>query len=163
MRYPARILISLYLFAAAFLLTGCIDKTIYPATDLEIVSVVPYALIPTATDTASLPAAQINFKSLSKVPCNLKSYSITYYTAQGEEIAALTLPQTSIETKIDAETEVSVEIRPYTSRVIDLLELSSSQISPIMARIKLSFYDYNGNWLEREANCLLYQYSEAAE
>ncbi|GAB4275462.1 MAG: hypothetical protein Kow0029_16640 [Candidatus Rifleibacteriota bacterium] len=140
-----------------FLTAGCIDKTIYPSVELEVTSVSPYELYATATDSASLPTTAVNVTSLNKIPCNLKTYSVSYYTKYGENLPGLEVLSTPIETKLDAEGSISVTVKPYTSRVVDLYDVSNSDISPITARINLVFEDYNGNTVSKEAHCLLYK------
>ncbi len=154
----------LFIFAAlvALFATGCIDKTVYPATELQVTSVEPYALIPTATDTASLPTTTITVKSQSKIPCSLKSISARYFTVHGEEIPLLAISRQEIQTSLDAEGEATIELGPYSSALLDLFELSASKISPVKAQITMHFLDINGNWVNLEAHCLLYKYDAAA-
>lgn len=157
MQRSSRLVIFSFLVIAAFFSTGCIDKTFYPATELEITSVTPYEVIPTATGTADLPTISIAVKSISKIPCSLNSFSIKYFTRLGEEIPSLAANSVPINYKIEAEATLDVELRPYTLQLVDLFELSSSQISPVTAKITLNFDDVNGNLVSREAHCLLYK------
>jgi len=150
------------IFVTAVFSNGCIDKTFYPATEIEVVGVDPYALIPTATDTASLPTAEVSVKSLSKIPCTLKAVSIAYFTSLGEEIQILRVDNQPIEVKLDAEASLNIDIRAYTPSLVNIFELSTSDISPVSAKMTLHFNDINGNWVNREAHCLLYKYEEAA-
>lgn len=162
MQRSARIVLFVLAFVAAVFSNGCIDKTFYPATEIEVVSVEPYALIPTATDTASLPTTQISIKSLSKIPCTLKGISIAYFTSLGEEIQILTVNNQPIEVKLDAEATLDIDIRPYSPALVNIFELSTSDISPVSAKMTLHFNDINGNWVNREAHCLLYKYEDTA-
>lgn len=139
------------------MLTGCIEKTLKPEAILEIPSVSPYELVPTATDTASLPETTVTVNSINTIPCNLKSYSINYYTKFGEIIPSLAVPSTPIEYKLAAGGTIDVTVKPYTRNLVELFELSSSDISPISARINLVFKDYNDNYISREASCLLHK------
>ncbi|MDD3148705.1 MAG: hypothetical protein PHD82_15530 [Candidatus Riflebacteria bacterium] len=123
-----------------------------------VTSVSPYALIPTATDTASLPTTEITVLSQSKVPCSLKSLGVNYYTAFGDEITSLAVNNQQIEMKVDAEAELVIGVSPYSAGLVDLFELSSSQISPVKAKISMNFLDINGNWVSLDAHCLLYRY-----
>jgi hypothetical protein len=77
-------------------------------------------------------------------------------TPYGEPIPQLEISAMPMEGKIAAEGSLAIVVKPYTSRVVNLYELSSSDISPITAKINFSFEDYNGNWVSREAHCLLY-------
>ncbi len=151
-----KVFLFAYFIIAVFLTTGCIDKTVKPAVVLEVTGVAPYSVQPTATDTASLPEVTVSITSLSKVPCNLRTISVTYLTPYGEAIPQLEVSPIPVEGKIDAEGSLDVAVKPYTSRVVNLYELSSSDISPITAKITISVEDYNGNWISREAHCLLY-------
>jgi len=155
MRLMYKILFFLPLLAATFFVTGCADKLLFPETSLLITSVTPYELIATATDTASLPTTQVNIKSQSKIPCNLKGYSMNYYTILGEEISSAKVEFTQVELEILGEAEVSFEVKAFSRRMVEIFELSSSQIAPVTARITLEFKDLNGNHISREAHCLL--------
>jgi hypothetical protein len=150
-------LLLILLWSAAFLTSGCIDKTFKPEAALEIPQVNPYELYATATDTASLPTTTITVNSINQIPSNLKSYSISYYTKYGEMIPSLTVNSTPIELKLDAAGTINITVKPYTSRVVDLFDLSNSDISPVTARINLVFQDYNDNIINKEAHCLLYK------
>ncbi len=154
----------LFIFAAfaAFFAGGCIDKTVYPATSLQVTSVEPYALIPTATDTASLPTTTITVRSQSKIPCSLKSISARYFTVNGEEIPLLAINNQELQMSLDAESEATIELGPYSSTLLDLFELSASRISPVKAQITMHFLDVNGNWVDLEAHCMLYKYEATA-
>ncbi len=147
----------LFCLPAIVLLNGCIDKTIRPEAAIEISTVTPYELTTTATDTASLPTTAITVNSINTVPCNLKSYSVTYFSRFGEIIPSLSIPSTPIDLKLAAAGTIDVTVRPYTSRVVDMFELSNSDISPIQAKINLVFEDYNSNIINKEAHCLIYK------
>lgn len=157
MKRLQKIFILPFLLASALLLTGCIEKTIYPEVALEIPAVTPYELYATATDTASLPTTSITVTSISKIPCNLKSYSINYNTQYGENIPSLNIAPTPINIKLAAEGSIDVVVKPFTSRVVSVFELSNSDISPITATVNLVFEDYNGNMVSKEGHCLLYK------
>ncbi len=157
MGYKRKFLVMLSLLGALVFSTGCIDKTFKPEVALEVPSVAPYELYVTATDTASLPTTTITVNSISPIPCNLKSYSISYYTKYGDFIPGVSVANTPLELKLDGEGTISVTVKPYTARVVDLFELSGSDISPVTAKINLVFKDYNDNMVSKEAHCLLYE------
>ena len=136
---------------------GCAEKTFFPSTEIEITGVTPYELIPTATDSASLPTTAISIKSLSKIPCTLKSYSIEYTTRLGEPLAGASSGKIDIEVKVEAEATVELTLRPYSKTIVNLFDTSFSDISPVKARMTLNFQDLNGNWVSTDANCLLYK------
>jgi hypothetical protein len=133
------------------------EKTFNPPSELEITSVDPYELYATATDSASLPTTSITATNLTTIPCNLESYSISYYTKYGDLIPGLAIVSTPLELKLDAEGTLNVTVKPYTKRVVELFELSGSDISPVSAKINLLFKDYNSNHVSKEAHCLLYK------
>ncbi len=162
MQRSARIVFLALVFVAAIFSSGCIDKTFYPATEIEVVKIDPYGLIPTATDTASLPTTQISIRSLSKIPCTLKAASFAFFTSLGDEITYLRVSRQPMETKLDAEGTLDLVMSPYSRALVDIFELSNSDISPVMAKITLHFNDINGNWVDREAHCLLYKYEAKA-
>lgn len=146
----------LLLLVCAFLSTGCVESSFKPPVALEVPSVSTYELYATATDTASLPTTAVTVTSLNKIPCNLKSYSVHYTTQYGDPLPQLTISAIPMEMKLDGEANITVTVKPYTKRVIDLFELSTSEISPLTAEITLTFKDYNGNWVSKDAHCLLY-------
>lgn len=160
MQRSARIVMFALLIVAAVFSSGCIDKTFYPATEIEVVGVNPYALIPTATDTASLPTTKITVNSLSKIPCTLKAASCAFFTSLGDEITYLRINRQPMETKLDAEGSLEITMNIYPKALVDIFELSNSDISPVTAKITLHFNDINGNWVDREAHCLLYKYED---
>ncbi len=160
MQRSARIVMFALLIVAAVFSSGCIDKTFYPATEIEVVGVDPYALIPTATDTASLPTTKITVNSLSKIPCTLKAASCAFFTSLGDEITYLRINRQPMETKLDAEGSLEITMNIYPKALVDIFELSNSDISPVTAKITLHFNDINGNWVDREAHCLLYKYED---
>jgi hypothetical protein len=151
-----RIQLFILLVFSSIFLTGCMEKTFFPAAEIEVTSVDPTYLIPTATATAELPTTDITIKSLNKVPCSLKSYSVKYTTPLGEEITSASYDSAGIEAKLDAEGELVVKMMPYSLRILDLFELSSSSIAPVTARMTFNFEDYNGNWNSVVAHCRLY-------
>ena len=157
MNYLSKFIIFAYILAACLFISGCSDKTLKPAAVLEVPTVSPFELYATATNTQSLPTADITITSLSKIPCNLRKYSVKYFTPYGEEIPQLAINSIPVESKLAAEGEITVTTKPYTSKVVDLYELSTSDISPITAQITVTFEDYNGNWVERTGHCQLYK------
>jgi hypothetical protein len=143
--------------ATAIFSSGCIEKTLKPEAALEITSVEPHALYATATDTASLPTTDVTVTSINTIPCNLESYWINYYTSSNEGIPSLKTVPTSVAGKLDAEGTLTITASPYTTRVVDLFELSGSSISPIVAEMNFVFKDYNGNHISKTASCLLFE------
>ncbi len=141
----------------AVFLSGCIEKTVLPAVLVTVAKVEPYDLIPTATETSALPTVDVTLDFESAVPTNLRSYSITYRTRAGQALPELTVPETPYQIKFSPTAGQVVTLRPYTSRVVDLYELTPSAISPIVATIRLTLEDVNGNTVFREATCRLFK------
>jgi hypothetical protein len=151
--------LALLLFAQVLLLAGCLNKTIYPAVLLIVDSVEPYQLVPTATDTASLPTVSVTLVTQSRVPAYLKGFSVSYTTNLGEPLPYLTIEELPLLTTLQVSGSTQVTVPVYSSRVVDLFELSPSSIAPIKATITLRIQDANHNTIFREALCLLYPIS----
>lgn len=169
------------LLCAAVLLNGCIDKTLYPSSELVVIAVEPYILTPASTDLTSLPSTSVTVNIANKVPCRLKSFSVQYFTPSGEPLPQLAINKQSQERIIninqDNLSEVSEEadtsqlgqaaftVYPYSVDLFNLFELSTSNISPVKARITLHFLDVNGNWIDLDAHCFLkkFEQSESTE
>ena len=141
-------------------LSGCIERTLYPAVNLTVEGVDPYESFPSAG--AEPTEVSISLKTEEGIPSNLEAFSIAYYTRLGEPISKLEVPKTAKHQFLPAATANSISITPYTAYVLDLYELSSSDISPIRADITLYVKDVNGNRVERIASCLLYKPKTAA-
>lgn len=157
MKRTCKILLTMTFAFLSLFSGGCIEKTFKPEAILEVPSVSPYELAATATDTASLPTTSVTVNSINTIPCNLKSYSVTYFTKSGDPIPHLSVRSTPIELKLDAGGTIAVTVKPYTAKVVELFELSSSDISPLTAKLSLLFKDYNDNLVSCEAHCLLYE------
>ena len=158
MKRQHKIFFLLLTFFGIIFTTGCIDKTFKPEAALEVADVTPYELTPTATDTASLPTTAITVNSINTIPANLKSYTISYFTKNGDPIPSLSVGTTPINLKLAAAGNISVTLKPYSAKVVELYELSNSDISPISAKITLYFEDYNDNIVIAEGSCLLYKF-----
>lgn len=137
--------------------TGCIEKTILPTVMITVAKVDPYDLVPTSTATADLPAVQITLDFETPVPTNLVSFSIAYQSKVGQALPELAVPPTPYEFKFTPAAGQTITISPYTRRVVDLYDLSPSDLSPIIATIRLTFQDVNGNTLTRDATCRLFK------
>lgn len=157
MNKHSRLMLLLFMSVYILLVTGCADEIYKPKADLVIVSVDPYNLHATATDSASLPVTTVNIQSFSGLPAQLYSYTARYYTLLGDEIVGLALNSISIQTRIEPMTQTAIELKPYTSRVVKLFDTTSSDIAPLVAKMRLFFKDVNDNKFELEASCLLYE------
>jgi len=148
------------IFMSIFL-SGCIEKTLYPAVILTVVSVTPNELRITSTETTgtsiTFPSTVIVLKSETQVPATLVSYSVSYSTNLGQSLPALRIEETPYDLFLAGGGSADITISPYTQKVADLFELSTSDISPIKATITLTVKDVNGNTVNREAHCLLYK------
>jgi hypothetical protein len=143
-----------------FFSSGCVDKTLYPAVLLTIVSVTPNEIKPASTigsSAATIPTVSISLRSDTQVPAQLKGYSIRYTTNLGEDMAELMVPETPVDQYLTGGAENTIVITPYTQKVLDVYLSTVSDISPIRATISLIIHDVNKNTVIKEANCLLYR------
>ena len=97
------------------------------------------------------------------VPCELVSYDLTYKTVLNEPLDNLSISQ--IRTNIplaQKDSEEELTLKPYTQQLLNLLQSTSSNISPIRATVILHFRDVNKNDIYREASFLLYKYESTS-
>ncbi|MBU1109835.1 MAG: hypothetical protein KKB51_24350 [Candidatus Riflebacteria bacterium] len=158
------------LFAAAFVLsiglTGCIDKVLFPEAHFTVVSVTPDKLRATITETVSttgvttrkakIPTTVVTLNSDFKIPADMVSFSISYTTKLGEPIAAAEVLETPYHLSIPVGGSITIPMNPYNTRLYTLLEFTSSDISPVNAKMVITIKDANGNKVKLEANCLCY-------
>ena len=135
---------------------GCIEKTLLPAVIITVANVTPYDLVPTSTATAQLPSCQVNLTFETLVPTRLQSFSVSYASKLGQPIPVLRIEETPMEVRFTGGA-AAVTFNPYTAKVVELYELTSSDISPIIATIRLTFRDANGNTVQRDATCRLFK------
>lgn len=154
-----------FLLFSLIVFSGCANEIFTPAAKLEIIEVVPYETIPEGNNIADIEPVELRVILLDEMPCSLESYSIKYYTQLGHEIHGLAVGTTRKKLRFaGAENEeLSVSIRAYTQRLMDLYEQTDSEISPVEARIKLLFKDFHSNLIEVQASCLLYRPRELLE
>ncbi len=155
------ILFPTALFFLLFL-TGCIEKTVYPAVVITVDKVEPYQLEVTdysvaasASGTVTLPTTAVSLKVQTGVPSWIKAVSIVYTTKLDQPLPELEVKETPFDLFLTPSTSNDVTVKPYTLKVLELYELSSSEISPIKASITLKIKDANGNDTYVQTTCLL--------
>jgi len=164
-------MLLLILLVCATTFSGCTDKIFFPEAHFTVVSVTPdKLLLPKKTepieteegivesedDDVVLPGTAISLLSDTNIPANLVSFSITYTTRLGDAIPSVAVPETPYSLQIPGEATTEISMNPYTRRLFNLLELTSSDISPVNAKIVLNIKDINGNRVQVAANCLCY-------
>ena len=144
------------ILSAVVFLSGCIEKTLKPAVIMKVAQVSPYRVFPTGTGTSDLPTVDVLLTAQSGVPSKLLSYAVTYQTSQGQALPQLRIDETPMELLIAPSADTTITLPVYTSRVVDLFDLTLSDISPLKASIRLTIHDENNNTIAKEAHCLLY-------
>lgn len=146
-------------------LTGCSQKDLYPKADLVIESE-SFNLIPQSA--TELPPITYSVTPLNGVTCTLESYSIEYFSYLKESIPSLAMDKIPINVRISGTEEVGtegdsvdIELYPFTARVRELFSQSPSDISPILAKITISYRDVNSNNGSIETYCNLFKYDSA--
>lgn len=147
------------LLPLAILASGCNSSAFKPAAEVSVVSVEPYNIIPDSFMFSDVEQPAISLALLSQIPCSLVSYSIRYCTPLGEEIKSLAVNNIPINYSFDLEedSDVEITINAYTKRVLEFYSVSQSGVSPITAKIDLTFEDYHKNIISRKASCLLHR------
>ena len=144
----------------SILLGGCMEKTLYPAVNLTVEAVEPSE---TTLDVGGPPGeVTISLKTEEGVPSSLEAFSISYFTRMGEPIPKLEITRTPKHQFLPPAATNDIVLNPYTVYVLDLYDLSSSDISPIQANMTLYVRDVNGNEVQRTATCLLHKPKAAA-
>ncbi|MBF0408502.1 MAG: hypothetical protein HQM10_14215 [Candidatus Riflebacteria bacterium] len=141
-------------------MSGCQQKTFFPAAIITVTTVEPYELVIVANTTASttlgLPDLSVTLKSETAVPSNLTAFSVTYYTLQGDVVPELRIEETPMSTFLAGNTTLVLKMSPYTSRVYNFLSTTNAVISPLKALIMLTFKDVNGNTVQKEVWCRIH-------
>ena len=142
---------------------GCNRSEFYPESDIKVIKVEPFNIIPTSSSLAEVEDAVVTLQLLNTVPCNLLSYDLTFRTVQNDSIDNLNMYDVPISIPLTtAGEDVEVTLKPYTQQLFDLYDSSVSSISPVRATFKLYFKDVNKNEIIKEANFLLYKYEESS-
>ena len=163
MKNSKKILYFAFLLFVAFITTGCDKKEFYPASDIQIVKAEPFNILPTSSDFDSIEDGVVTAKLINSIPCELVSYDLSYRTVLNEPIESLTITDIPINIPFpEADTETDITLKPYQRQVLDLLNNTSSNISPIRATVTLHFRDVNKNEVIRNSSFLLYKYIETA-
>lgn len=154
-----RIVIIICSLVFSLLCTGCSKNTLYPEADVLVVSATPYNIIPTGVTLDSTEEGVITVRLLNEIQCNLVSYDINYKSCLGQDIESLALKDINIQIPIvEKGTDYEITIRPYTMQLMNLLNNTASEISPVQANVTLHFHDINGRDTTRTASFLLYKY-----
>ena len=160
MSHASRKLLFLCTLLGSVFWTGCLEKTLFPAVLLTVTAVTPYKVQPTiaeASGTANLPTVVVSLRADTAVPAKLTGFAISYATAVGEPIGQLAVPFTPYNLVLETGATTQITFSPYTSRVVSLFELSTSDIAPITTKILMTIEDQNRNTITKEAHCLLYK------
>lgn len=151
--------------ASLFLITGCIEKTVYPSVLMTVTTVAPNPITATVTTDASgsisltADPLSVTFSVETGVPSRIISYSVLYETRIGEtlpELAVLDMPfDLYLPPGTDAPAETTTEIEVYTTQAASLMLNSPSDIAPLRATVSFVIKDVNGNELVKEAHTQL--------
>lgn len=166
--------ILLFSLASLFLVTGCIQKTVYPEVMMTVKTVTPSSITATFTTDASgtitlSPAPDplsITFQVETVVPSRIVCYSIFYESRIGEALPELTILDMPYDLYLapasDGPVETTTEIEVYSLQAATLLINTPSDIAPLRATVSFRIKDVNGNEIVREAHTQLSKPSSEA-
>jgi len=151
--------------ASLFLITGCIEKTVYPAVLITMTSVTPNPITATVTTDASgsisltADPLSVRFSVETGVPSRIISYSVLYETRIGEPLPELSVLDMPFDLYLPPGGETPVEttaaVEVYTVQAASLMLNSPSDIAPLRATVSFVIKDVNGNELVKEAHTQL--------
>lgn len=151
--------------ASLFLITGCIEKTVYPAVMMTMTNVTPNPITATVTTDASgtlsltTTPLSVTFQVETGVPSRITGYSIFYESRIGEPIPELTVQDMPYDLYLppgtDGPVETTTTIDVYTLQAARLLTTTSSDIAPLRATVSFRIRDVNGNEVVKEAHTQL--------
>lgn len=154
------IAIIVCLLIVSFFATGCSESALHPASDVVITSNSQFNIQPTGLGLSNLPSADIGMTLLNSIPCNLISYDAEYFTNLGQRIDSLNTYGIEIQARLyEPDTEVTTTIYPYPLQLENLMQTSTSDISPVRCNIILHFKDVNDNEFTEKASFLLFKYN----
>ncbi len=163
MKRLEKIISILCLLLIAVITTGCSNKDIYPASDIQITSVSPSSILPNTKDFSSIDEGTISMQLLNSIPCELVSYDISYKTALDEPITGISLNNIPVNIPLTGEgSTADLTLKPYSQQLINIFENTPSNISPVKATVSLHFKDVNKNETTRYAFFVLYKFTETA-
>ncbi|HEY9072096.1 MAG TPA: hypothetical protein VIV61_17690 [Candidatus Ozemobacteraceae bacterium] len=142
-------------------LTGCIEKTVYPAVILTVTTVTPdpitatYKIDASGTLRLTTTPLTVTLRAETGVPSNIKKYTITYQSRIGDPLPEITVEDMPFETHLAPSADTAVTFNVYTLQVASLLLTTSSDIAPLRAAITMYIEDANGNEVIKEAHCQL--------
>ena len=165
-----RIVIIIYLLAFVLLTVGCSKSSLYPKAQIQLTTDSPN-IIPTSNIVTDIGESTITVTLLTGVSCSVTGYDLTYKTLLGDDIDSLAIYNIKTELSIAASVsdgsasavEESMIIRPYTQGVMDLLQNTTSAISPIRAKVTVHFHDVNDNDFSEEITFLCWKYISSNE
>jgi len=155
----------LFSLASLILITGCIEKTVYPAVLITMTSVTPNPITATVTTDASgsisltADPLSVRFSVETGVPSRIISYSVLYETRIGEPLPELSVLDMPFDLYLPPGGETPVEttaaVEVYTVQAASLMLNSPSDIAPLRATVSFVIKDVNGNELVKEAHTQL--------
>ncbi len=165
-----RIVIIIYLLAFVLLTVGCSKSSLYPKAQIQLTADNPN-IIPTSNIVTDISESTITVTLITGVSCSVIGYDLTYKTLLGDDIDSLSVYNIKTELSLTASTsggdtsevEESMIIRPYTQGVMDLLQNTTSAISPIRAKVTVHFHDVNDNYFSEEITFLCWKYVSSNE
>lgn len=168
MQIPKRLVLIVYLLAFVLLNIGCSKDFVYPQSDIQLV---PSSadIIPSSRTVTDISESTINITLYNAVSCSVTGYDLAYETILGEPIESLAIINIPIEKIINGSrqsgttTTDSMPVRPYTEGVMNLLESTTSSISPIRATVTVHFHDVNGNDFDKQVHFLCWKYTSSSE
>lgn len=151
--------------ASLFLITGCIEKTVYPSVLITMTNVTPNPVTATVTTDASgsisltADPLSVTFSVETGVPSRIVSYSVLYETRIGEPLPELSVLDMPFDLYLPPGGETPVEttaaVEVYTVQAAVLMRNSPSDIAPLRATVSFVIKDVNGNDLVKEAHTQL--------
>lgn len=155
----------LFSLASLILITGCIEKTVYPAVLITMTSVTPNPITATVTTDASgsisltADPLSVRFSVETGVPSRIVSYSVLYETRIGEPLPELSVLDMPFDLYLPPGGETPVEttaaVEVYTVQAASLMLNSPSDIAPLRATVSFVIKDVNGNELVKEGHTQL--------
>lgn len=156
MKLYIKLLISVFLVILAAGLTGCIEKTIFPAANFSVVKVTPDSLRLASDTKIIFPGTVITLSSDTSIPADMEAFAINYTTRLGEPIPQIAVPETPFNQKLAPAATTDIALSPYSNRLYALFSHTVADISPVIAYITINIKDVNNNKIQVQASCLCY-------
>mgnify|MGYP003290234918 CR=1 FL=1 len=170
MHKSKRIVTIVYLLAFVLLTIGCSKNSLYQKAEVQLTPDNPN-IIPSSTIVTDIAESVITATLITGVSCSVIGYDLTYQTILGDNIDSLNIYNIKTERSITAsvsDNEVTpvdqtFPVRPYTEGVMNLLQSSTSAISPIRATVNVHFKDVNNNEFSEKVHFLCWKYVPSSE